>query len=338
MAIGFKVWRNEGSFTYPEVPFAELEDAFFALLDRKDAGQASLRSHVAALAELIDRQPDFIDAHAHLGFALLEQGKTRKALDACLRGVAVGEAAIPQGFAGTIAWGHIENRPFLRALHGAVLCQSRLRRRGEAAHSMERMLAYNPSDNQGVRYLLGSEYLRLGKQDEARRLFEAEAESYPPYHYELALLHIEANSWVAAATSLRRGFSANGYIAEILGGNPDPAPLVIWHGSNFAEPELAKDYLADYGDLWRRRPSAVAFVRWLHNHPKVLAERASILECQEELLWAEGIARRSPLVDRWHDALKGIDDRLSEQIVRPRAHPRYGNVFPWRNERHPIAF
>ncbi|HYG89952.1 MAG TPA: tetratricopeptide repeat protein [Azospirillum sp.] len=336
MTIGFDIWNDEGSFTYSDEPFLELVDAFYALLDQKDAGRVAPRSYLAALAELIGRQPDFIDAHAHLGFALLEQGKTRKALDACLRGIAIGEAVIPQGFAGTVKWGYLENRPFLRALHGAALCQLRLRRRDEAARLMERMLAYNPDDNQGMRYLLGSEYLRLGKRDKARPLFEAESASYPPYHYELALLHIETGNWAAAATSLRRGFCANSYIAELLGGNPDPAPLAIWHGSYFAEPELAKEYLADYGDLWRRRPDAVAFVRWLFNHPKVLAERAAVLECQEELLWAGGIAQRSPLVDRWQKLLKGIDDRVSEQIVRRREHPRSGSVFPWLYERHPV--
>lgn len=197
------------------------------------------------------------------------------------------------------------------------------------------MLAYNPDDNQGMRYLLGSEYLRLGRRDKARPLFEAEAASYPPYHYELALLHIETGDWTAAATSLRRGFCANGYIAEILGGNPDPAPLAIWHGSNCAEPGLAKDYVASYGDLWRRRPGALAFVRWLFNHPRVLAERAAVLTCQEELLWADGIARRG-LLDEWQNAAKGVDDRLSEEIVRRREHPRSGSVFPWLYQRHPV--
>lgn len=135
MAVGFDIWNDEGGFIYPDEPFLELMEVFAALLDQKDTGRVSLRSYLVALEELINRQPDFIDAHAHLGFALLDQGKTRKALDACLRGIAVGEAVIPQEFRGAVKWGYLENRPFLRALHGAVLCQLRLRRHDEARAS-----------------------------------------------------------------------------------------------------------------------------------------------------------------------------------------------------------
>ncbi|MNE94414.1 hypothetical protein D3C80_1923730 [compost metagenome] len=47
---------------------------------------------------------------------------------------------------------------------------------------------------------------------------------------------------VQAATTLRRAFIAAGYIAEILCGMTDPLPLAIWHGSNLAEPEVARSY------------------------------------------------------------------------------------------------
>ena len=55
---------------------------------------------------------------------------------------------------------------------------------------------------------------------------------------------------VAAATALRLGFAANYYTVEIFGGNPNPAPLASWHGSNLAEPKIAHDYMQMYGILW----------------------------------------------------------------------------------------
>lgn len=330
MAIGFDVWEGEGSFTHPAEPFDRLVDEFDALRDRRDAGQLAHTAYVSALEKLVARQPDFIDGHAHLGYALLDQGKPRKALEACLRGVAAGDAVIPPGFTGPIPWGCLENRPFLRALHGAVLCQLRLRRRRDAVSLMERLLALNPGDNQGVRFLLGSEYLRLDRPDKARPLFEAEAHAYPPYDYELALLHIRAGNWVAAATALRRGFAANGYIAEILGGNPDPAPLPLWHGSNFAEPEIAREYVGHHGDLWNRTPYALAFVRWLHSHPKILIERATILECQGELLWEHDVGRRRPLVARLLASRDAIDDRLLDEIVQQRTDRSGRSMHPWQ--------
>ena len=47
---------------------------------------------------------------------------------------------------------------------------------------------------------------------------------------------------MAAATSLRRGIVENGYIAEVLCGNPDPRLIGIWHGWAFVEPQHAKEY------------------------------------------------------------------------------------------------
>jgi hypothetical protein len=52
---------------------------------------------------------------------------------------------------------------------------------------------------------------------------------YPPYIYDLGLLHLEEGDWVKAATALRKGFLSNPYIAERLCGHPDPRPLHITH-------------------------------------------------------------------------------------------------------------
>ncbi|WP_210317432.1 hypothetical protein [Oryzicola mucosus] len=272
----------------------ELDDA----LEQRDGGTLAPAKYVKTLKALVDRHPQFIDGHAHLGYALMEEGKPKLALQACLEDLEVGERAIPAGYAGSIEWGFLENRPFLRAAHGVVLSQLRLGQRKDALLLMEKMLAWNPNDNQGIRYLIGPEYLRAGETAKAERIFTDEAAHYPPYHYEHALLHLKAGDPVSAATRLRHGFVANGYIAEMLSGNPEPAALAIWHGSNLAEPETARHYLNQCGDLWQRTPDAVAFVRRLHTHPKVLAERVVVLECQEALLWERDFEKRQTVVLR----------------------------------------
>ena len=58
-------------------------------------------------------------------------------------------------------WGHIDNRPFLRCVHGYGLCLWRLGRLKEAEEVFTRMLWLNPTDNLGVRFLLGE--VREGK-------------------------------------------------------------------------------------------------------------------------------------------------------------------------------
>ena len=57
-------------------------------------------------------------------------------------------------FEGVLPWGWIDNRPFLRCMHGFGLCLWRLERFEEAEGVFERMLWLNPSDNQGVRFLI----------------------------------------------------------------------------------------------------------------------------------------------------------------------------------------
>lgn len=54
-------------------------------------------------------------------------------------------------------------------------------------------------------------------------MVEVECGNYPPYHYELALMHLQTTELVPAATASRRGFCANPYIAEPLCGMAEPA-------------------------------------------------------------------------------------------------------------------
>lgn len=318
-----------GVFVFPDAPFDGLVAEFDGLLDGRERRVIGEKAYVAGLERLILEEPDLIDAHAHLAYAWIDQGKPKKALDASLAGLARAHRLIPEGFAGRIEWGHLENRPYLRAMHGAVLGYMRLRRHKEAAAVVERMLALNPNDNQGVRYLLGSELLRAGEPERASAVIEAECGNYPPYQYELALLHLQQGQWVAAATALRRGFCANPYIAEVLGGVADPAPLAIWHGSNLAEPEAARDYVAGYGALWLRRPDFVAFVRWLFQHSRVLAERAAVLACREELQWEREFNARGAVIDRLERLEAAVDDTLSKELVAQRADRNGRPVWPW---------
>ena len=120
------------------------------LLDYHDDGRLTRNQYVTELKDLVARHPGFIDGHAPLAFALLEQDKPKLALGAGLRGLALGEEAIPADFKGKTEWGFLENRPFLRAAHGVVLGHLRFGQRLKAIPLMEKMLAWNPNDNQGI--------------------------------------------------------------------------------------------------------------------------------------------------------------------------------------------
>jgi len=176
MSLQFEVLDAEsGRFTYPDDLYDGLLAEFDGLLDDQGAGQLADKPYLAALDRLLAEAPDFVDVYAHIASHWHRRGKPKKALDAALQGLSVSNRLIPEGFAGRIEWAHLDNRPYLRAMHVALLSYMRLRRHKDAVVLIELMLARNPNDNQGVRYLLGSEALRAGDYDRAQAAFEAEA-------------------------------------------------------------------------------------------------------------------------------------------------------------------
>lgn len=100
------------------------------------------------------------DAHADLGIIALRFDR-HLALEHYRVGIAIAELSIPPGFDGAILWGVPFNRPFLRCLHGEGLCLWRLGRFAEAAATFERLLAFNPNDNQGIRFIVDA--VRAGR-------------------------------------------------------------------------------------------------------------------------------------------------------------------------------
>lgn len=331
MRLQFEVFDAEsGAFFYPDAANDTLLAQFDGILGAREAGQLGDKPYLAALDRLLAEAPDFIDAHVEIAAHWYDNGKPKKALDAALAGLRAANRHIPEGYHGRIEWGHLENRPYLRAMDLVLHSYMRLRRHKDAVAIIEAMLSRNPNDNQGVRYLLGSEVLRAGDSDHALRVLQADADGFPPCLYELALCHVQRKEWVAAATALRRGFAANAYIAEILGGCNHPAPLAIWHGSDMDSPDCAAEYLDTYGVLWTTHPEGLLLTRWLFNHPAVLAERAAVMECKESLLWEMDFASRGKIIAKQNKIVSGIDDRLSAAIVTQRKDQRGQMIWPWQ--------
>ena len=69
-------------------------------------------------------------------------------------GMKIWELSLPEDFNGVLLWSLIDNRPFLRCMHGYGLCLWKLKRFEEAEKVFEQMLWLNPPDNQGVRFII----------------------------------------------------------------------------------------------------------------------------------------------------------------------------------------
>jgi hypothetical protein len=132
----------------PDDPF---NDPITRSNDLKDAGKRA--EAIKILMELCKADLRCLDAHSHLGNVVFDH-RPQDAIRHYEVGLRIGELSLGNDFNGVLPWGHIDNRPFLRCMHGYGLCLWRLGRFNEAERVYHRMLWLNPSDNQGVRFLI----------------------------------------------------------------------------------------------------------------------------------------------------------------------------------------
>ena len=105
-----------------------------------------------------------LDAHVLLGSFVFDSW-AEEAIRHYEVGVRIGELTLGLDFDGLLPWGLIDNRPFLRCMHGFGLCLWRLERFEEAERVFERILWLNPTDNQGLRFLIGDVRARKAWED-----------------------------------------------------------------------------------------------------------------------------------------------------------------------------
>ncbi|MDO8804001.1 MAG: hypothetical protein Q7R35_06205 [Elusimicrobiota bacterium] len=126
-------------------------------VDFYEAGDSAKSYKV--LNQCLEEDLRVLDAHAHLGnwtFGddIPQKWEAEQARRHFAAGVAIGDLTLGPGFKGVLQWGRINNRPFLRCLHGLALCFWALGDLQKAGEIFERMLWLNPSDNQGARFCL----------------------------------------------------------------------------------------------------------------------------------------------------------------------------------------
>jgi hypothetical protein len=109
--------------------------------------------HMKGLLKKDDR---CLDAYAHLGNWHFEYDDLNKAKNFYKMGVAIALKSMGKKADGVFPWGFIENRPFLRCLHGLGITYYRQRKVIDALPIFEKMIWLNPRDNQGARFLINS--------------------------------------------------------------------------------------------------------------------------------------------------------------------------------------
>ncbi len=219
------------------------------------------RSALKFFRRALKLDPRHADAHNHLGIVSLETRKLTAAVKHFRAAVDAGQRQLERDGA-EVPWGIIENRSYLRALGNLALALAAQRKWAEALALHRQLLKLNPDDNQGVRYLIGPEYLRVGDNDSAIEAFAACAHEEVGCAFGLALAKLRARGPSAEiGEALLTGFAANRYVAPMLLGE-EWERLDAYHGTNMAEPEWAGDVVTAQADLWHAVPRGAEQLRF----------------------------------------------------------------------------
>jgi tetratricopeptide (TPR) repeat protein len=258
--------ENEYEFT-EYVGYEEGED-FEDALETLRLGHYETAAHL--LRAFIKRFPYHIDSYHHLGIIETDLGHRGRGLKYFEMGYRIGLRSVPENFSGRLPWIHLENRPFLRAAHGYGLALEQEHRHLEAVDVYEQILALNPDDNQGIRYLLPSLYLKAQAPQKARAALERHGADGMNL-YTRCLLEIQDGRRWEAVRWLCRGLSYNLHLPEIvLAGKTEPRSDEAWRVVMGSKHEAA-EYLQENGtwlrkksrDFLRRLMAAKPFVRRL---------------------------------------------------------------------------
>lgn len=133
----------------------EIPGSIIKVTPRKQWTHARHPASRAILMRLLAQDLRCLDAHAHLGNFAFDRCPA-EALRHYEMGVSIGTLSLGKTFDGVLAWGLIDNRPFLRCLIGVGLSAWRLGDLRRAAAVFRRILWLNPSDNQGARFNLAA--------------------------------------------------------------------------------------------------------------------------------------------------------------------------------------
>ena len=258
-------------------------------------GDGDRRGALKVLRRVLKIDPCHADAHNHLGIASLDARKLKDAEQHFRAAIDGGERYVERDGA-RVPWGMIENRPYLRGLGNLALALAEQRRWPEALAIHQQMLRLNPNDNQGVRWLIGMEHLRVGDDRGAIEAFRKCAGEEVGCAFGLALARLRAFGPTAdIGEPLLMGMAANRYVAPMLLGEAWER-LDAFHGTNMAEPEWANDVIAAQADLWHAVPRGAELLRFWWSAPPVVTWRRKLDEIMVRLKVMPVSDQRSALV------------------------------------------
>jgi tetratricopeptide (TPR) repeat protein len=219
------------------------------------------RRRVILARDALAASPDCADAYV----VLAEQAAgPARALPWYEQGVAAGERALgAEAFGERTAhfWGTLDTRPYMRARVGLAQTLGELGRVNEAIAHYQDLLRLNPSDNQGVRYLLLLRYVAAHRDADAVELLTRyQDDPTAEWMYTRALVSYRMGMTARATVELAAARGTNPFVPQSLIGPDAESPGYPPIGLSIGGLDEAAEYVEVYGDIWRATPGAMAWI------------------------------------------------------------------------------
>ncbi len=254
--------KNEWEFVYPRHD-RKLTEEFNLGCDYLEEG--NLIEAEIAFKSVLAQMPDYIDAIHHLAIVKLNEGLTEQARDLWEQSVRIGRKTFSTEFQygqDKLPWDLLDNRPFLRSLHGLGLAKFNNGETQEALELFNEILSLNPDDNQGARIMAVEALFKLGKIEEIIQITDKyRKDILPDLLYGRALALFKLNEQRKANAALKKAIDYFPLVGEELLKKKHKPPNttgrdVVTIGGN----DEAYEYWKTSGQFWEKDPNTL---QWL---------------------------------------------------------------------------
>jgi len=258
-----KVGSHEWEFVYPKI-YNQLMDEFHRGCELFEEG--NLPAAESIFKSVLAQMPDHLDAIHHLAMVQSEQGLVGQARDLWEQSIRIGRKAFPPEFEPNrdrLEWGWLDNRPFLRCLHGLALAIDDEGKAIESLKLFRELLSLNPNDNQGVRALAVEASLKLGKFEDVLEITKKYPDDMMPETlYGRALAFFKLGQRRRANISLREAIEYLPRVAKELLKTKHRLPKeAMTNGVEVGGADEAYYYWERSGPLWTEDAPALEWLR-----------------------------------------------------------------------------
>ncbi|MGC9364444.1 MAG: hypothetical protein ACP5FZ_07745 [Fidelibacterota bacterium] len=209
------------------------DKAFDLIIEAEDA---SLYRGTKLAHKALELDPECVDAYNYLAD---HADSLENAMQLFQKGVTIGRQALGEDYFAENTgcfWGLHETRPYMRAKEGYARTLAMSERYKEAIGEYRAMLVLNPTDNQGIRFLLAPLLIRQNFLHEYDTLFKAyKDDASTSWLFNRTLyLYLRYGGVVRTVAMLRKAIDSNPHVIELLIGEkdlPDTPPEYYRMGS-----------------------------------------------------------------------------------------------------------